>query len=70
LDVRYRLGGKLRAVREQRILTQSELGKLADLSEQTVRQLELGNQRARPATLRALAKALHVQPRDLVEDNA
>jgi DNA-binding XRE family transcriptional regulator len=68
--VRYRVGGKLRAAREQRILTQAELAKLADLSEQTVRQLELGNQRARATTLRALAKALRVQPQDLIEEDA
>jgi transcriptional regulator with XRE-family HTH domain len=67
VEVRYQLGGKLRAAREQRILTQAELAKLANLSEQTVRQLELSNQRARPATLRTLARALHVQPHDLIE---
>jgi transcriptional regulator with XRE-family HTH domain len=68
--VRYRVGRKLRSAREQRILTQAELGKLANLSEQTVRQLELGNQHARATTLRSLAKALRVQPQDLIEEDA
>ena len=53
---------ELRAIREQRALTQEELGKLAGVSPDTIIDLERGRRRPRPSTRRKLARALKVRP--------
>ena len=56
---------RLRAWREYRALTQQELAARAGVARRTVVALEVGPQRARPATVRALAEALGVGPEQL-----
>ena len=58
----------LREVRQNRSLTQRELGKLANVSTNTIYQLENGLRGAYPATVRKLAAALEVQTEDLVRE--
>lgn len=57
---------RLRATRERTALTQDELATLAGVSRQTVVKIE-GGLEPRPPTIRKLAKALGVQPADLMD---
>ena len=52
--------------RRQRGLTQRQLGELADVAHTTVQQLESLSRGAYPQTLRKLAIALRVEPKDLL----
>jgi transcriptional regulator with XRE-family HTH domain len=56
----------LAAHRRQRGLTQRQLGELAGVAHTTVQQLETLKRGAYPQTLRKLAIALRVEPRDLL----
>jgi transcriptional regulator with XRE-family HTH domain len=49
-------------------LTQAELAERARLTTAAVARIEGGEIEPRPSTLRKLAKALSVQPRDLIEE--
>lgn len=55
----------LKRIREETPLTIRELADLADVSHNTVWRLEAGLNGARPSTVRKLARALEVQPREL-----
>jgi len=55
----------LRAVRERRALSQVELARLARVTQSTLSHLEAGRP-AMPSTTRKLARALRVQPGDLI----
>lgn len=56
----------LRAVREQRALSQAELGRLVGMSQPALSTLERGVRGAQPRTMRKLAKALKVDPAELL----
>ena len=58
--------GKLRELRQKRVLTLQELGKRAGVAYNTVWRLENGKTGAQPRTVRKLAKALGVEPEELV----
>lgn len=57
---------KLKGLREDAVLSQRELARMAGLSYGTVWRLENGFPDARPGTIRKLAEALRVEPRELV----
>ncbi len=57
---------RLRAVRESRFLTQGELAERSGVSRQTINRIEQGEIEPRFKTIRALAAALGVEPRELV----
>jgi transcriptional regulator with XRE-family HTH domain len=59
-------GEKLAELREERFLSHRELAKRAGVSPQTVLNLEHGDQDAQRRTVRKLAEALGVEPRELV----
>ena len=59
-------GGRLRELRETAMLSQSELAKMAGITQAAVSGFERGERRAQPRTVRRLAKALGVEPNDLV----
>jgi len=61
---------KLRNIRLDRLMSQTELAELADLTIQTVSRLELGQQSPRFQTLRKLAKALGVDATELIDKPA
>jgi transcriptional regulator with XRE-family HTH domain len=61
---------RLRELRQRAFLTQVELGERAGMSEATVNRLESGKHEARISTVRKLAAALGVEPRELVGESA
>lgn len=58
----------LRGLRQSRGRSQRELGKLANVSTNTIYQLETGLRGAYPTTVRKLATALEVPTEDLVRE--
>ena len=59
-------GGKLRAARVRRMLTQPELSALSGVMVATISRIENGLQQPRIPTIRKLAKALDVPPEELL----
>ena len=59
--------GKLRALRRKRVLSLRELGEMADVSKDTLSRIERTGT-AYPSTIRKIAKALGVDPSELVPD--
>ena len=59
---------RLAKLRERGALTLRELSELSGVGIDTINQLELGRRKARPSTLRKLAKALDVDVRELFEE--
>ena len=60
-------GVRLKHLREERVLSQRELARSAGLTHQTVWRFENGFVNAHPRTIRKLAEALRVEPRELVK---
>jgi transcriptional regulator with XRE-family HTH domain len=56
----------LKRLREERVVSQRELARVAGLTHQTVWRLENGPTEAHPRTVRKLAEALGVEPKVLV----
>lgn len=61
---------RLAELRERRALTLRELSEMSGVAADTINQIELGHRKARPSTLRKLAKALDVEVRELFEEPA
>ncbi len=61
------VGEKLNRLRTLNALTQGELAEKAGLTTAAVARIERDKAEPRPSTLRKLAEALDVQPRDLIE---
>jgi len=58
---------KLKRLREDRVLSQRELARQARLAQGTVWRLESGFPQAHPSTIRKIAVALGVEPRELLK---
>lgn len=58
---------KLRELRRVKVLTLHELEEVSGVSYNTIWRLENGRTEAQPRTIRKLAKALGVEPYDLIE---
>jgi transcriptional regulator with XRE-family HTH domain len=63
-------GSRLRELRRSLGLSQSELATMASTTQVTISLLELGRRSAQPRTVRKLADALGVEPRELVAQGA
>jgi HTH-type transcriptional regulator, competence development regulator len=59
-------GDRLRELREDRMLSQSELAKMAGTTQAAISGFERGERKAQPRTVRRLAEALGVEPTELV----
>jgi transcriptional regulator with XRE-family HTH domain len=59
-------GTKIRQMREERALTLADLGERSGLNIATISRLENGLRPARLSTVRKLAEALEVEPREIV----
>jgi transcriptional regulator with XRE-family HTH domain len=60
-------GQRLRELRVQRALSLRALGERSGVSFATINNLENGNRPARLATIRKLAEALRVEPKELMK---
>jgi transcriptional regulator with XRE-family HTH domain len=58
---------KMKTLREEKVLSQRELASIAGLTQMTVWRIENGYRDARPGTIRKLAVALGVEPKELVK---
>ena len=58
---------RLRELRRRKVLTMEELAMKAGVGRNTIWRLEHGVMGAQPRTIRKLAKALDVEPEDLVK---
>lgn len=56
---------KLKRLREEKVLSQRDLARMAGLTHTTVWRLEHGHE-ARPGTIRKVAGVLGIEPRDLL----
>ncbi len=61
-------GAKLRKLRRERALSQQDLERVTGLSQATLSDLEGGKRGARASTLRKLAEALGVEPKELMKE--
>jgi transcriptional regulator with XRE-family HTH domain len=62
------IGERLRRLREQRALRQEDLAALAGIGKNTVNRLEKNHTEPHMTTIRKLADALEVDPRELLDD--
>jgi DNA-binding XRE family transcriptional regulator len=63
-----KIGGNLKRLREDRLLTQAELGAAAGVHRDQVSRIERNEVEPRFSTIRKLAEALNVDPTELVKD--
>ncbi len=61
-------GSELRQARKRKALSQRDLSKISGVAQATIAQLERGERKARPTTLRKLSRALEVEPAVLLAD--
>jgi transcriptional regulator with XRE-family HTH domain len=62
------IGDRLREIRTRRLLTQEELAEKSDVSPSTVANIERDHREPHFRTIRKLAKALDVDPTELLGD--
>ena len=62
-------GARLRGLRRERALSQRDLSRMTGVAFDTISRLETGKQRAQPRTIRKLADALGVEPRELMKED-
>jgi transcriptional regulator with XRE-family HTH domain len=60
-------GAKLRRLRTERALSQEDLERMTSIAASTISNLERGKRSAQHRTLRRLAEALGVEPRELMK---
>ena len=63
-----KIGERLRQLRERKLMTQAELGKAAGVSRDQVSRIERDEVDPRFSTIRKLAKALGVEPEELIAE--
>jgi len=61
-------GRKLRRLRRQKALSQQDVERMTGVAQATLSDLEGGKRGARASTLRKLAEALGVEPRELMKE--
>ena len=68
MDNRFILvdGARLRRLRRQKALSQQDVERMTGVAQATLSDLEGGKRGARASTLRKLAEALRVEPRELM----
>ncbi len=60
-------GERIRQLRQERALSLRELGEMTGVAFDTINKLELGKRQAQPRTIRKLAEALGVEPKELMK---
>ncbi len=59
-------GGRLKRLRRQQALSQQDLERITGVTQSTISRLEANERPARPSTIRRLAEALGVEPKELM----
>ena len=62
------IGEKLKKIRLRRAMSQRKLADAADVSQRAIVDLEANRREPHPSTLGKLARALDVEPSELLED--
>jgi repressor LexA len=62
-------GVQLRQLRRERALSQRDLSRLTGIAHDSISQLETGKRDAQPRTIRNLAEALGVKPKELMKED-
>jgi transcriptional regulator with XRE-family HTH domain len=62
-------GTRLRQLRREQAWSQRDLARESGVSQDAIARLELGQREAQPRTVRRLAAALGVEPRELMKGN-
>jgi transcriptional regulator with XRE-family HTH domain len=65
-----RVAERLAELRERRALTLRELAEMSGVAADTINQIELGHRKARPSTLRKLARALEIDVQEFYAEPA
>jgi DNA-binding Xre family transcriptional regulator len=60
------IGGRLKRLRRQQALGQQDLERMTGVTQSTISRLETNERPARPSTIRKLAEALGVEPKELM----
>lgn len=60
-------GERLRQIRLEQALSQRDLSRMTGVAHDSISQLETGKREAQPKTIRKLAEALEVEPKELME---
>jgi transcriptional regulator with XRE-family HTH domain len=60
-------GARLRRLRRERALSQRDLSRMTGVAFDTISRLETGKQEAQHRTIRKLAEALGVEPREIMK---
>ena len=60
-------GERLRQLRREQALSQRDLSAITSIAHDSISQLETGKREAQPRTIRKLAEALGVEPRELMK---
>jgi transcriptional regulator with XRE-family HTH domain len=63
-------GRRLRRLRRERALSQQDLQRITGIAQATLSDLEQGKRGARASTLRKLAEALGVEPKELMKEES
>jgi len=61
-------GVRLKHLRMERALSQDDLERMTGVAQATISALEHGKRPARPSTIRKLAEALGVEPKELMKE--
>jgi transcriptional regulator with XRE-family HTH domain len=61
-------GDRLRRLRKERLLTQQDLSRMTGVTQDSISQLETGKREAQPRTIKKLAEALGVEPKELMKE--
>ena len=61
-------GARLRRLRRERALSQQDVERITGVAQATLSDLEGGKRGARASTLRRLAEALSVEPKELMKE--
>jgi transcriptional regulator with XRE-family HTH domain len=61
-------GARLRETRREQALSQRDLHRMTGIAHDSISQLETGKRRAQPKTIRKLADALGVEPKELMKE--
>jgi transcriptional regulator with XRE-family HTH domain len=62
-------GERLRQLRRERALSQRDLSRVTGIAHDSISQLETGKRDAQPRTIRKLAEALGVKPKELMKED-